>query len=447
MTFELFRDEIFAKAKAKGFVDYELNYSAGESFSVRVLNGSIEEYKSAGSEGVGFRGTFEGKMGYASTEKLDVNLIDQLLNNAAANATIIEDKDVEKLYPGDEKYPECDNYDPTLNSVTADEKIKLALDMEKYALSLDPRVKLADYCVVSTSEGSTAIANSYGLNLHSKWNMGSAFLVARVEEKGIMKSGYEFWSGRNFKNFDYKELAKKAVDIAISYIGAAPLESGEYKILFDNSTARDVFSVFSGIFIAEAGQKGFSILDKNKIGETIAANGVTIRDDGIAELSLQNMAFDAEGVATKQKAVIENGVLKTLLYNTKAAAKDGVKSTGNASKNGIGGAITTSTNNFYMVPGTKSYEEMIKTLDTGIIITELAGLHSGANPVSGDFSMSADGYYVENGKIVKPIEQITVAGNFFQLLQGITDIGSDIRFQGFLGMPSFIVDKLNISGL
>jgi len=447
MTFEQFRDEIFAKAKAKGFADYELSYAAGDSFSVRVIDGEIEEYKSAGSEGVGFRGTYEGKMGYAFTEKLDVSLIDQLLENAASNATIIEDKDVEKLYPGDDNYPECNNYDPVLNNTDATQKIQLALDMEKYALSLDPRVKIADFCMVTANEGSQAIANSYGLNLHGKWNMGSAFLVARVEENGVMKSGYEFWTGRNFADFDYKALAKKAVDIALSYLGAKSVATGEYPILFDNSAARDIFSVFSGIFIAEAGQKGFSLLDKTKIGETIAASHITIRDDGVTELSLQDMAFDAEGVATKQKAVIENGVLKTLLYNTKAAAKDGVKSTGNASKSGIGGAITTSTNNFYMVPGEKSYAEMITTLGNGIIVTELAGLHSGANAVSGDFSVSADGYLVENGKIVKPIEQVTVAGNFFALLKGITEVGSDLRFQGFMGMPSFIVDKLNIAGL
>ncbi|MCL2286171.1 MAG: TldD/PmbA family protein, partial [Firmicutes bacterium] len=161
--------------------------------------------------------------------------------------------------------------------------------------------------------------------------------------------------------------------------------------------------------------------------------------------------FDAEGVATQNKAIIENGVLKTLLYNTKSAEKDGVKSTGNASKAGFGGAIGTGTTNYYLVPGEKSYDELVQGLEKGVIITEMAGLHSGVNAVSGDFSVSAEGYFVENGKIVKPVEQITVAGNFYELLKNIETVGSDLRFHslgsGGIGMPSVLVNGLSIAGL
>lgn len=445
--FEKFKDELFAAATAKGFVDYELFYYASDGFSVRVLNGEISEYKNSSTEGVGFRGTYNGKMGYSYTEKLDANLIPQLIENAAENAMIIEEEDVEKLYPGDEKYPECKNHNPSLNNFDATKKIQMALDMESYALSLDARVKMADYCTVSNSESTMNLANSHGLNLSDKWNMGNAFLVARVEENGITKSGYDFWEGRDFSQFDYKKLAQKAVKTALSYLGAKSINTGDYPVIFDNNTTRDVFEAFCGIFMAESGQKGFSLLNKSKIGETIAAPHINLRDDGITEHSLRNIGFDSEGVATKQKAIIENGILKTLLYNTKAAAKDGVKSTGNASKQGFGGAIGTSVNNMYLVPGETSFDDMVKGLDKGVIITELAGMHSGSNAVSGDFSFSADGFLIENGKITKPIEQITVAGNFFGLLKSITIVGNDLRFQGQMGMPSILVENLSIAGL
>ncbi|MCL1787642.1 MAG: TldD/PmbA family protein [Defluviitaleaceae bacterium] len=450
MTFEAFRDELFAQAKAKGFADYELYYTAGDSFSVRVYQGEIAEYKNTATEGAGFRGTFGGKMGYAYTENLDSEIIPKLLENAAANAGIIEDEEVEKLYHGDDKYPDVVSYDPALNTVDTAQKIQWALDLEKYVLSLDPRVKMADYCTVSTGEGHMAMANSYGLNLSKKYNMGNAYVIARVEENGQNKSGYEYWAGRDFADFDYKKLAEKAVKEALASLGATSIPSGQYPVILDQNTTKDILGVFTSVFMAENCQKGFSLLNKSRLGETIAAPHITLRDDGVTDLSLGSMAFDAEGVATQNKAVIENGVLKTLLYNTKSAEKDGVKSTGNASKGGFGGAIGTSVTNFYLVPGTKSYDDLVAGLDKGVVITDMAGLHSGVNPVSGDFSVSADGYYVENGKIVKPVEQITVAGNFYDLLKNIETVGADLRFHsggsGGIGAPSILVNGLSVAG-
>jgi len=451
MTFAEFKQELFAQAKAKGFTDYEILYLGSDGFSVRVLEGEITEYKSTASQGIGFRGTYNGKMGYAASEKMDASIIGPMLENAAANASIIEDEAVEKLYPGDDKYPEVCAYNAALNDATAADKIKWATEMEAYAKSLDPRVKMADYCTIGNQESEMAMANSYGLDLSHKSNMASAFIVARVEENGVTKSAYEYWNGRDFAEFDYKALAKKTVDTALSYLGATSIESGAYPVVFDNNNAKDLFSVFSSIFMAENAQKGFSLLSKDKLGTEIAAPHITLRDDGVCDLSLGSMAFDAEGVATQQKAVIENGVLKTLLYNLKSAEKDGVKSTGNASKAGLGGAIATSCTNFYLVPSETSFDELISGIEKGVIITEMAGLHSGVNPVSGDFSVSADGYLVENGKIAKPVEQITVAGNFYEVLKNIQAVGSDLRFHsrgnGGIGMPSILVDGLRVSGL
>ena len=451
MMFKEFKQELFAQAKAKGFTDYEILFLASNGFQVRVFEGEITEYKNTTSQGVGFRGTVNGKMGYAASEKMDASVIEPMLKNAAANAGIIEEEEGDVLYPGDEAYPEVCSYNPALNDTTAEEKINWALEMEKYAKSLDPRVKMADFCIVGNQESEMAMANSYGLDLSQKRNMANALMIARVEENGVMKSAYDYWAGRDFADFDYKALAKKTVDTALSYLGAASMKTGTYPTVFDNNAAMDLFSVFSGIFMAENAQKGFSLLNKDKIGTQIASPLITLRDDGVCDLSLGSMAFDAEGVATKQKAVIEDGVLKTLLYNLKSAAKDGVKSTGNASKAGLGGAIGTSCTNFYVVPSEVSFDEMISGVESGVIITDMAGLHSGVNPVSGDFSVSADGFLIENGKKSRPVEQITIAGNFYELMKDITAVASDLRFHsrgdGGIGMPSVLVSGLRVSGL
>jgi PmbA protein len=451
MTFQAFKTEMFNQAKAKGFTDYELYHSGGSSFSVRVLNGEITEYKNTSSEGIGFRGTYEGKVGYAFSENMSPEIIGPMLENAAANAGIIEEDEVETLYPGDEEYPEVDSFNPTLDNTDAAQKIEWALELEKYAKSLDPRVKMADYCTVGTNESAMSIANSYGLDLSRRSNMASAFFIARVEENGITKSASEIWNGRDFADFDYKKLAEKAVNKALSYLGATSLESGDFPVVFDHDNTKDIFGVFARVFFAENGQKGFSLLNKDKLGQVIAAPHITLRDDGVNEKSLGSLAFDAEGVATQQKAVIENGVLKTLLYNLKSAAKDGVKSTGNASKMGHAGPITTSYTNFYLEPSETSFDDLIKPVEKGVLVTKMAGLHSGVNPVSGDFSVSADGFLIENGKISRPVEQITVAGNFYEMLKNIETVGSDLRFHshgsGGIGMPSVLVNGLRISGM
>jgi len=451
MTFQEFKQELFARAKAKGFTDYEILFMGSDGFSVRVFNGEIAEYKSTASQGVGFRGTYNGKVGYSASEKMDESVIDAMIENAAANAGIIEEEEVEKLYPGDENYPEVNTYNPALNDISAEQKIKWAMEMESYAKSLDPRVKMADFCTIGSQENEMAMANSYGLDLSQKRNMANAVMIARVEENGVMKSAYDFWTGRDFADFDYKVLVKKIVDEALSYLGAESMETGAYPVAFDNRSAINLFSVFSSVFMAENAQKGFSLLSKDKLDTEIAAPHITLRDDGVCDLSLGSMAFDAEGVATQQKAIIENGVLKTLLYNLKSAAKDGVKSTGNASKAGLGGAIGTSVTNYYLVPSETTFEDMISGIGKGVIITGMGGLHSGVNPVSGDFSVSADGYLIENGKKSRPVEQITIAGNFYEVLKNITAVGNDLRFQsmghGGMGMPSVLVDGIRVSGL
>ena len=450
LNFEDFKNQLFAQASEKGFTDYELYYTSSNGFSVRVLAGEIQEYKDTAAEGAGFRGTYQGKMGYAYTENLDPSVIPSLLENAMGNASIIEDTEVEKLYPGDDSYQTVNCYDPVLNTVEAAQKIDWAMALEKYVLSLDPKVTMADYCTIASEEHSMAIANSYGLNLSQKSNMGSAHVLARVEADGQNKSASEIWRGRDFADFDYKKVATEAVDKALSFLGASPVPSGQYPIIFTKDTSASILGVFLSVFFAERCQKGMSLLNKGKVGETIAAPHLTLRDDPITEHSLVNLAFDAEGVATQNKAIIENGVLKTLLYTTKSAEKDGVKSTGNAIKMGFGGAITTGPTNLYLAPGTTSYDDMVASLDKGLVITSMAGLHSGVNPVSGDFSVSAEGYYVEGGKVVKPVEQITIAGNFYQLLKDVQTVGSDLQIRTMniagIGAPSILVSNLSVAG-
>ena len=207
-----------------------------------------------------------------------------------------------------------------------------------------------------------------------------------------------------------------------------------------------LLSTFSGIFNADSAQKGLSLL-KNREGDMIASPIVTIVDDPLLENGMASTPFDDEGVATFKKEVVLNGKLITLLHNLKTANKAGVKTTGNGIKSSYSSPISIYPTNFYIEKGDKSLDEIIKDIDEGLMVTSFAGLHSGANSVTGDFSLAAKGFYIKEGKKVFPVEQITVAGNYFDLLKDIEAIGEDLEFpMSSIGSPSVVIKELSVAG-
>lgn len=449
MDIKEFKAKIFEKAAKFGFSDYEIYYEASKTFEIRVYQGEISQYKNASLNGVSFRGLLDGKMGYSYSERIDEEIIELLLKNAKENAEIIEESG-EIIFTGSEAYPKVQGISERLGIPGAKQKIDWAVKMEEAALKADKRVEDVEYSVVSSVSGSNYIANSHGLELSQESGFSVAYVIVRVKEGNDVKTAYEIFRGRDFDGFDPQEIAEKAVQKAVSGLGAKPSKTGKYDIILKNDMAADLFDVFVGAFYGENVQKGFSLL-KGKKGEKIASDIVNIKDVPLHDKSLVQLSFDSEGAAVQETAVVENGILKEYLYNLKSAGKEGKNSTGNGFKSSYKGSVSTAYANFYMVPSDMTYEELIKTLDSGIIITDLAGLHSGANPISGDFSLLAEGFLVEGGKIVRPVEQITVASNFYDLLKNIKGLGSDLRFEmsgaGGMGMPSMLIKDISVSGI
>ncbi|MDR3335838.1 MAG: TldD/PmbA family protein [Treponema sp.] len=443
---EQFKDKLFAAAKQKGFTDCEIYYVNGSSFSVKVFEGEIREYKNSGDTGLSFRGTWKGKMGYAFTERIGDDAISFLLDNAAGNAEIIEDSDVEDLYAGSSSYPAVKLYDESLEKVTPEEKIALALKMEKAAKNFDKRVAAVDYCGVETGECERYIANTLGLSVCERSNIAGVYSWPRVQgEDGQVKTYGETWMGKGLRAFDAEGFGRDTAKEALSYLGAKSIPTGMYKAIFDRNAMGNILETFAKIFSAEEVQKGFSLL-KDKLNSKIAAGIVTIRDDPLLDHLSGSAIFDGEGVAAKNKAVVENGLLKTYLHNRKTAKKDGVEPTGNGFKSSFKAAVGIAPANFYLAPGTTSRDTLVTQMGDGLIITGLEGLHSGANSVSGDFSLSAEGFLVRGGKKTRAVEQITIAGNFFTLLKDITAVASDLEFKGNVNSPSVLVREVSVAG-
>ena len=389
---------------------------------------------------------YQGKMGYASTQAFDEEAIKQLIEGVKEGALLREDEGAEEIYEGDAEYPTVVSYDETLAQVPATAKLDAVLAIEKAALESVDTVKQCEGTQLSTMSGEVYLRNSYGLNLQHKDNAFIAYTGAIAKDGDSTSTGMAFKCGRDFAKLDVKKLGEEAAQEAASGLHAEPVPAGNYRMILRYDAMQSLLATFCGIFSAENAQQGLSLL-KGREGEKIAADCVTLMDDPLLEGGFDSAPFDGEGVASKTKAVVENGVLKTLLHNRKTAKKQGVASTGNALRPGLSAPITVAPTNFFFKPGDKTLAELEADMSDGLVITDLSGLHAGANMTSGDFSLLSKGYLLKGGKRVQPVEQITIAGNFYDVLKNIRAIGSDLIFPASgVGSSSVDVGTLTAAG-
>lgn len=441
-----FKDNLFAKALSEGFEACEIYYQNSESFKVSVYKGKIEKFQNKGSSGFGFRGIYNGSMGYYFSESIDESIIDIVIKNAKENAEILTSNEKEFIFEGSSCYKAVNVYDNSINQISTDDKIAMALNMENFALGYDKRIKSVNASLISTGETDIFIANTKGMELSERSNYFMAYIEVMADSGESIKEKGEVYVGSP-KYFNAETVANRACEKAISALNGKSIKSGKLKAVIKNEVFADILEYFTSGFYAENVQKGFSLL-KDKKGEKIASDIVTIIDNPLLEDGYSTTAFDSEGVASYCKNVVEKGILKTYLYNLKSAYKDGVKSTGNGFKHSFKNPVHTSVTNFYIEKGNKSFEDIIKDVDNGILITDVTGLHAGANSITGDFSLAAEGFKIENGSIASPVEQITIAGNFYDIIKNIVDLADDIEFStSGVGSPSVMLNSIDIAGL
>ena len=444
MEKNIFIDKLFEKASLKGIDEFEIYFLSNLNTSIKIYQGKIENFSNNQNQGISFRGMVDGKMGYSYSESLEDEDIDFLINEVIENASCIESLDKQFIYGEKANYTDTITYSSAIENIDTDLVKDFLIKMEEYALSIDERVKKVNFCSFAMGSGEKIIKNSKGLELHSKENICYTYISVIAEENGIVKTGSHFQLGRDFSKFDYKELSEVAVKRALNKFGTITLTEVPKTCVIENLAFSSLLGAMSNIFSAEAVQKNISKL-KGKLNESVASSIVTLVDDPFLKDGLANSSFDDEGVPTSYKEIIQDGVLKTYLYNLKTAYKDGVSSTGNGVKGSYKGTVGISSFNLYIKPSSKSFDKMIENIKEGIFITDFAGLHSGLNTISGDFSLAGEGFYIKDGKIDRPLNQITISGNFFDLLKNIKDIANDIKFSfSSVGSPSIMVEGLKV---
>lgn len=446
MELKQFINKLFGEARINGFTEYEVYYVDRENLSINIYKEEVEKYNLNTSYGLSFRGKINEKIGYSYTEILDEDAIKMLVKNAKEGALSIENEDIQFIYKGDDKYEAINTFHKELENIEADKLINLALEMEREAKALDNRVASFGGCGIGYSKAKYGIINSNGLDLENKSNSLTAYVVPIIKEGENMHDGVGYTIAKSLDDVNPKKIAEDGINEAVSRIGGKSIASGKYETIINNEAMVSLLSTFSGVFSGDAAQKGLSLL-KDKEGQMIANSIVTLVDNPHLEDGLASVGFDDEGVATIKKDIIKDGKLMTLLHNLKTAYKGNTKSTGNGFKSSYASPVGVSPTNFYIEKGEKSIEELMNGIKEGLLITEFAGLHSGANSITGDFSLAAKGFYIKEGKKDFPVEQITIAGNFFDVLKNIVQIGNDLKFpMSSVGSPSVKVEGLSVAG-
>ena len=435
MNFDLLKQALVSALGDEGLTEYEIYYMSDESTSVSTLNKEVNSFSSSGSGGLCLRVLVDGKMGYASTELMTEPEMRELALRAKANAYATEKPDTVGIFAGSDSYDELRIKKAEL--LSASELKAYAIKTGEALFAKDPAVKEGTSSQAIAAGTTVRLVNSHGVDLSLECGINALIGEAVVGVDGENQSDYSFKNLSADKADEViAEVTSEAVGEALSKIGAGAVNSGKYNVVIDGNQMRSLLSVFSSSFSAKAVLDGMSRL-KGLEGEVIASDIVTITDDPQREGNAVGTFFDAEGVAAHRKAVVRAGVLKTFLHNRETALAMGKETTANASKAGYSSPIGVRPYSFAIEPGDKSRDELFTLVNDGIFITEINGLHAGANPVSGDFSLQSAGFMIRGGKKCEAVKGFTVAGNFFELLKNIAALGNKLERGIVTGFTSF----------
>lgn len=438
-------EKIFNLAKKNNVDKYDLILSNVKALSIKIFQQEIENFSSSDKLGMGIRVINKNKVGYAYTEKFDDASYEKMLDEALENTRILEEKKEIELQNFQDLDQELKIFYPELEQVPIQDKKALAMQMESVPLAHDKRIVAVPYAVYGDSTNFVKIANSEGLNKEYKSNGAYAFSYCLARGEKMNKSGNFFDLAHKFSNLNANKIGKKAAKKALELLGAKEAESGKYPVIFHHDEAATMLQTFASIFSAKTVQEGQSLL-KGKLEQKVASDIVNIADDGLYTKGFATRPFDGEGYPTQKTELIKNGVLNSFIHNTITAEKAGTSSTGNASRS-YKGSVSVSPSNFILNKGDKSKAEIYKMAPGSIEIVSLAGMHSGCNPISGDFSLSAEGFICDKDGRKYPIHNFTVSGNFFNMLQKVVAVGDDLELNSNnFGAPSILIEELDISG-
>jgi PmbA protein len=448
----LLQEKVYAwleEGKRLGADQVEIYLQDQRGVSVKAYRGAIEELRSSASRGVGIRVFDGGKLGYAYVSGMEDREVMRAIQEARDNARYSTPDDCNQL-PAFTKYVREDLglYHPEAMETPVERKVEMALELEELALQQDSRIVNVDTTLYADSVYRIALANSSGFCGSYEGSDCHCYVAPIAREGEESQLGFSFAVGKRPSELDLSATAREAAEKALALLGGRSIPSRRTVIVLDNLIAAEFLGVIAPALSAEAVLKGRSLF-AGKVGERVASEGLYLVDDGLLYSGMATTPFDDEGVTSQKTAVISDGVLQSYLHTTYTALRCGGKSTGNARRGSFRNRPRVAPTNFYLEPGKKSRQEIIREVDEGVLILNLVGVHAGANPISGEISLGAQGQLIRKGRIGQPLREITIAGQMLDLLQNVVLVGNDLRFipvGGSLGSPTLAIEGVMLAG-
>ncbi len=438
--------DVLARAQACGATEADILVADGETFSVQVRVGAVDRLTKAREKRLGLR-VFVGKRSATtSTSDFSRASLDRLVSETCTLAKAVVEDGVSGLPDAEQmakEWPDLDLFDET--RLETDAQIELARRGEAAAFAADERVTNSEGAEFDSSAGRVVLANTHGFVGSYKSSSFSLSVspIATDPGTGAMQRDAWYEVQRKFARLASAEsIGREAARRAVRRLGARKVATKRVPVIFDQETAGSLLANLCSAVSGYGLYKRASFL-LDQLGQTIASDRLTVYDDGRMVGGLGSRPFDGEGLPTRKNTIVERGVLTSYLLDTYSGKKLGLPSTGNASRS-VGESPSVGPTNFYLVPGTKTPEELIASVSEGLYVTELIGF--GINMVTGDYSRGACGFWIERGELAYPVEEITIAGNLKQMLKDIEAVGNDLVFRGRIASPTVKIAEMMVAG-
>jgi PmbA protein len=434
-------------ALAAGASDAEAWAEESTSRRIRVYGGEVESLSDAGGRGVGVRAFAGARSGYAYGTDLSEDGLEEVARGAR-EAAEVADEDEHAGLPDEFGVAEVDGLaSPELADWATERKVDLALEIERAARAHDG-ITQVENAVYSDAEGSVALVNSRGFSASYSATQAWAYASAFAGEGADLMTGLGVGLGRDPDALDPEAIGDEAAERALALMGARRPESRRCPVVLDAFVAASFLGFIGSMLSAEAVQRGRSLF-AGREGDEVADPALALADDGTHPEGPASAPFDGEGSPTRRTPLIEGGRLLGFLYDARTARKAKTGTTGNAGRGSYRSPPTVGTTNLVVEPGVDDLAGLIRTAGDGLYVTDVAGLHSGVNPVSGTFSVGASGRLIEDGELTTPVRELTIASDLVSMLRGVRSVGSEGRwvpFGGSVNAPPLVIGEMSVSG-
>lgn len=428
------------RARALGATQSDALFGDDESLSVDLFEGKVKNIEKSRSAGLGLRVLVEGRPGYSFTERLTREAVERCVRDAVDLSRLTDPLELELPEAWTLPAQDISPWGESIATLGVEAMADLCRQAETQALACDPRIFNVPHLGIGRSTGEVRVANSRGLLLSKHSSSASLGIGVVAKEGDCTKMGVDVLATLDPSVFDPGAMARTAASRALSLLGARSLPAGTMPVLFDEWVSSSLLGIFSGIFVGENVQKGQSRL-KGREGERIASPNFTLSTQPHLARQAGSRWFDGEGVPTQPRALVQAGVLQGFLHNLESSRRAGCAPSGDAQR-GYSGKVGAGFSNLMVAPGVETTEELKRRHPRLLHVVKLEGA-SGCSAVSGEISIGVQGFLVENGVAVQPVDRITVSGNIFDLLQDIEALGDRYR----PGLTSSFVPALLVGGM